>query len=163
MGELSFTPEELHWMQIVEHDESLLDGITDKRDLQISKKFIDFMKMTIKYGNLRTGENLERSKKVIRIHKNIPTKFLDKDKYEYIIFNGLYVVTDVVFIDPQIVNEFYKSPTKANAIELGIPEDVHLAPKIFTASHKEVGVGLLKTDFSSTYIQFPSQWSYPIW
>lgn len=163
MSDLMFTPEELHWMSIIEEDESLLDDIHDKRDLQISKKFIDFTKMIIKYGNLRIGENLERGKKVIRIHKNIPTKFLEKDKQEYIIFNGLYVVTDVVYISPEIIDEFYKFPTKEKARELGIPDDVHIAPKVFTVPGKQVGVGLVKNEFSQTYIQFPNQWSYPVW
>lgn len=160
-----FTPEELHWLKVIEDDEKLLDDMLDKRDIQITRKFIDFLKLIIKYENLRCGKHLEVHRRLIRVHRNIPTKMLDFKKYEYIIFNGLYIVADVIFLDAEIVKEFYKNPTRDMRERLGLPEEVALSTikTISTRDNKEIGVGLITSELTKNYIPYPSKWSYPIW
>lgn len=166
---LELTPQEEKWADILIKDGKILNEMeqydkTDKKELQITRKFVEFITMIINQGNLKGGlYNYERARRLVRVHKSIPTKILDFKKYEYIIFNGLYLVSEVIFVEEDICKKFFRKPYPETKIELGMPEDlVCHTIRYINQNGKIMGVGLAKSDLTDTYVRFQSNWSYPI-
>lgn len=168
---------EEYWMKVVAEDKTILEqmksmvevnpDLFDKRDIDLVDRFIKFMEMIFKYENLVPGEHKEIKKRLIRIHMNIPTKELEYFGYDFIVFNGLYVVADVVFIDASICKQFFSNAGKPDIVsKLDMPDGI-LRPSIkyiLDSSGQEHGVAILKSDPIYRYINddYPSKWSYPI-
>lgn len=169
MGNVNLFELELYWMEVLQRDEKMLETLQDQADIRITTKFIDFMKMILKYGNLNDKIIVDGQicKRVIRIHRNIPTVYLDVFGYEYIIFSGLYVVLDVVFYDPSILNGYFDK--KCNEEEhrklrmsLGIPDNVmHNIPRIVNINKTDKCCFLVRNKLTEDYVTWQSNWSFP--
>lgn len=166
---------EKYWMEIVAKDRKILDEMEkslernsefyDKKDVVLTQRFVTFMDMIFKYNNLTFEEIGTIKKKVIRIHSSIPTKELDFRNIEYVIFNGLYVVSDVMFLDPKVCKLFYKRYGDKSMIEEGlIPENIKPDSIKFIKDNNdnEIAVAIMKESPLSNYITMNSKWSYPI-
>ena len=110
---------EQYWMKTVAEDKEFLKkmeeeielnpGLYSKRDLQLTRSFINFMETVFKYDNLKLGEHGEIHKRLIRLHRNIPVGELEFMNIDHIIFNGLYVIADVMFISASECKKFYNN------------------------------------------------------
>lgn len=157
---------ELYWLDVLEKDEKMLDTLIDKRDRYITDRFINFMKLIIKYDNLKDNklENGCRAKRVIRIHKNIPVKYLNYIGCEYVIFNGLYIVSEVAFVDKSVMDEYFSSRGGEEIRnKLNIPNDsLYNYPRNIIIGGERMSVLPIKNNVTEQYIQYVSNWSYPI-
>jgi len=171
MENKEYTSNEKYWIDIINRDEILLQNMREitnsdptvfsKRDLVLTERFIEFLKRVIKYENFRPEEPYTIHKRLVRIHNTISTKEMDAYGWEYIIFNGLYVVVDVMFLDPEVCKEFNTKPTQENKKLLGIPDDVaDYTIKFVNMGDKECAVALLKSDPRTAYVPYNSRWEY---
>lgn len=161
----SFTQSEIQWIKAIETGERQLEDLTDKKDIQITQKFIDFIEKILKYENLRIAEPGQVRKRLVRVYRSIPTKSLDRMNYEYVLLNGLYIVQDVLFIDPDISNKYLKNPNKFKD-KLGIPDNASrsLIKVIRDDRGRESGVTLFKDSYivKNFVGEVWSAWDYPI-
>lgn len=161
----SFTQSEIQWIKAIESGEKQLEELTDRKDIQITERFINFIEKILKYENLRIEKPGEIRKRLVRIHRNIPTKSLDRMNYEYVILNGLYIVQDVLFIEPEICRKYMKNPNKYRD-ELHIPENASLSliKMIRDDRGREVGVTLFRDSYIVKHFigEAWSGWDYPI-
>lgn len=163
---MEFTENELYWMDVISKGEKTVEDLIDKKDIWITEKFIEFLKLMIKYENLRTDpELIVPHKRVVRIHKNIPTFYLEYYKYEYMIFNGLYIVTDVVFLSKSMLDPYLKNrknQTKSKLKELGVPDcTLYNIPREVMLGNHTYYACLCKNLLTEGYVRFQSNWSYP--
>lgn len=161
----SFTQSEIQWIKAIESGEKQLEELSDRKDIRITERFIDFIEKILKYENLRVGEPGEVKKRLVRIHRSIPTKSLDRMNYEYVILNGLYIVQDVLFIDPDVSRKYMKNPNKYRN-ELNIPDNASksLIKMIRDDRGREVGVTLFRDSYIVKHFvgEVWSAWDYPI-
>jgi len=162
---INLTDKEIYWFEVISKDRSILDKmererVLDKAAIKMTRSFIDFMDLIMKYNNLNFGQNFEKTKRLIRSKRSIPTTLLDYNNYEYVMFNGLYIVTDVVFIDKPICLKFFKEPTPENKTIMGIPQELECHTIQYLDS--ALGVGLCKSSIIDDYIRFQAHWSYPV-
>lgn len=171
----ALTENEKYWLRIYNEDREKLDKIVedlssirkpsaeDKRLLKTTKSFVDFLDLILKYRNLSGGEHLEVSKKLIRVKSNISTKELTYRGEEFVIMNGLYIVSDVIFLDGRVGDLFYNSSRRMSREELGIPENVALKTlKLVEIGDKIMTVALLDDNKYIDRIEYSSKWDYPI-
>lgn len=95
-----FTEKENYWIKNLLRGEQILDSAKNKSDVWITDAYLNYLDLIIKYGNLRPPTDEDEYKKltrVVKINKVIPKKVLNAKNYHYVLFNGLYVVQDVVF------------------------------------------------------------------
>lgn len=161
----SFTQSEIQWIKAIESGEKQLEELTDRKDIQITERFINFIEKILKYENLRLEKPGEIRKRLVRVHRNIPTKSLDRMNFEYVILNGLYIVQDVLFIEPEISRKYMKNPNKFRS-ELHLPENasMSLIKMIRDDRGREMGVTLFKDSYIVKHFIGESWtgWDYPI-
>ncbi len=161
----NFTQSEIQWIKAIESGEKQLEELTDKKELQITERFINFIEKILKYENLRIGKPGEIKRRLVRVHRNIPTKSLDRMNYEYVILNGLYIVQDVLFIDTETTRKYIKNPNKYKD-DLNIPDNASrsLIKMIRDDRGREIGVTLFKDSYIVKHFIGESWtgWDYPI-
>lgn len=175
----ALTERESHWLRVLLDDREILNNMEksiesqkaegkkvcpeEQRMFKLTQKFVTFLDMIIKYDNLIGGSPGEVSKRLIRIYASIPTGELDHMKRDYVIFNGLYLAADVMFLDPAACKEYYKYPSSAAKVKCGIPDEIldHTI-KFLKIDGKNMAVALLKSDILSTHVVYNSKWDYPI-
>lgn len=168
---------EQYWAEVVSKDKEILaqmetlvaenPDLFSKRDIDFTKKFINFMEGIFRYDNLKLGEHKEKVTRLVRVHRNIPTSELDYYGYNYLIFSGLYIVSDVMFLNPSICRHYFSNQGNSELVkDDDIPDDVIKSTirYVLDDSGKEMAVALLKSDQVSRYVNdsCPSKWSYPI-
>lgn len=158
------TPKELEWALKIKAGEDQLDTLKDKKEKEITERFIKFLDLILKYGNLKDVENFQVCTRLGRIHRSVSWKELDHAGYDYVIFNGLYLPLEVAFIEEGICNRFFSCPNESNRIALGIPDNLAFhTMKYVKVGDKRYGVCLTKSDMYERYIGFNTKWSYPNW
>lgn len=168
---------EAYWMKVVADDRDILKqmiemtelnpDLFDKRDLDLTKRFIQFMEMIFKYENLTLGSHKEIKKRLVRVHRNIPTKELDYFGYTFVVFNGLYIVSDVMFLSPDICKQYFSEANNTELIRsLDLPKEIIRSSIKYAidSENNEMGVAILRTDPIFRYVndEYPTKWSYPI-
>lgn len=168
---------EEYWMRVVAEDRKVLDqmiemttlnpDLFDKRDLDLTKRFIQFMEMIFKYDNLTVGGHKNVCTRLVRIHRNIPSKELSYYGYEFVVFNGLYIVSEVMFLDADLCRKYFSNASRPDVTSsIDIPDSVRKGTikYIVAGDGTEVGVALLKDSPISRYIDDScvTKWSYPI-
>lgn len=163
---------ELYWMEKVQENEDIFNELinkedNDKYDMWLTSRFIEFMKLIIKYNNLNSEIIVdgEVCKRVIRVHKNIPTKYLERLGYEYVIFNGLYVVMDVMLFDSSVLDNYFNKSKIHNLIfrdKVGIPDNtLYNIPKLVTINNSKKCCFLVKSRLTDEFIHLQSSWNFP--
>lgn len=162
----SFTESEMKWIKAIEKGEKQLEELSDRKDILVTEKFIQFIEKIIKYENLRLGDPGSVHKRLIRVYKSIPTKSLDKMNFEYVIMNGLYIVQDVMFLDPDMTRKYMRRPTKYTREDMNIPENISMSTVKLVRDNdgNERGVALFKDSYIvRNFIgETWSAWNYPI-
>lgn len=156
---------ELEWLEILRNNEGSIEDLVNRRDMWITENFITFMRLILKYGNLKSVTEFgTQQKKLVRIHRNILAKELEYNGHEYVIFNGLYIVVDVIFLEKKSYDSFFKKPLNCYIESCGIGDDVALnTTKLINLNDELVAVALTKCAFTKRYVEYQSQWSYPCW
>lgn len=157
---------EIDWLSKIKNGEEQLDKLEYKWDIYWTEKFIEFAKLMIKYENLKDipEEGEFRRRSLIRLHRGIPYKELEFFNFEYTIMSGLYLVTDICFIDKKVMDKYYKRPLEDRRIELGLPDDVLLnASRLITEYNRPVYAMPVKSTLTDRYVHFQRDWSFPVW
>lgn len=161
-----FSKYELYWLNIIKRDVSILDKLDDSKDIYLAESFINFIRSILKYNNLNTEYNLEPNKRLIKLNNSsVSLEFLNFNKCNYIMFNGIFIEVNAIFFEPDIVDKWYNEPTNENKIKLGLPSTIHHTGihKIFDYNNRKfVGVGIIDSPVVSEYLQYESSWEYPI-
>ena len=99
-----FTKKEQHWLQNIEKSKELLDYYNSmakppKSEIRFVSNYIKLIELSIKYENLRPCDVCVPCKRLIRVYKTVTPDELKNYAVESVILDGLYVVTDLVFLD----------------------------------------------------------------
>lgn len=164
----SFTDIEKYWLSVRDDcDKFLLTIQDDKRELYFMSAFSRFLELSIKYGNLREPDgDVFRCKRLVKIRGNIPSAMLDMDGYTYVLFEGIHIVQDVVFIKSSLCREIVRRGKEIIKVPSEILEannDIILSSvKPFQfPSGKEYDIYLVRSGFTNRYgINYSSSWEY---
>lgn len=164
-----FTPKEKYWYDKIvatkaSMEEYSKDVNTSKSDINFMNSYIRLMELSLKYENLRPSEHMTICKRLVRVYKTLTPYELKKHLTEFVLLDGLYIVTDVMFIDYHIYKEYIEYPVESMRLSLGLPDDLQCGTlKPVRIDNIEYGVGLMKTPLVCEYVLTPSNWDYPIW
>lgn len=164
-----FTTKEKYWYdKICETKQKLEEynasGDISKSDLNFLSNYIKLMEYSLKFENLRPAEHMSVCKRVVRIYKTFTPNELKNFLVDFVLLDGLYVVTDVMFIDSRIYKEYTEYPLEIMRQSLGLPDDLQCGTlKSINIDNREFGVGLMKTPMVENHIYNASNWDYLIW
>lgn len=171
MDELHFTEREQKWFNIKQEcDKCYIEAQEAEernwRDLYVTKGLSNYLEYALKYGNLRDPfEDICKRRNLIKINKSLPTKLLDLDGYEYVLFNGIYLVHDVIFVKKEICDKMFshRNGIYRNA-DLGIPSEAIMGSVKdieFEDTGRRYGVCLARSPFIDRYgTEYYSSWDY---
>lgn len=161
-----FTPHEKKYLsQLVALSKSDEESIEDRRDRSVTVGYRDYLYNILKYRNLKLEPPGTRAKRVIKARRWIDTDALERENYNMFKFSSIYLVTDVIFLPPDIADKFYKMQRQYyNAELLGVPDDICLRSmhKITDANNKSATVALVKSNLSERYLYTHNSWEFPI-
>lgn len=161
--ETEFNKKEQYWIDNLIHGEEILEQCKDsKSESWITEGYLDYLDLMIKYGNLRLPEiEYEPIKRVIKVNRIIPKKLLETGKYAFTIFNGVYIVQDVVFVKAEhcgaLLNKQLNDNPKLDEHDLLISS---FKTMVFENGEKWC-VFLKKSGFTERHLGFySSYWDY---
>ena len=160
-----FTEKENYWIKNLLSGEKLLDQAKSKSETKITNSYLDYLDLIIKMGNLRppTDEDeYKKIKRVVKINKVIPKKILDAKNYHYVLFNGLYIVQEVVFSKAEhceaILNKQLNDNENLKESELILSS----AQTIVFENGEKWLVFLVKSQFTKDFLGYAqTYWEYP--
>ena len=158
------TQEEKVWIESIKSSEEELERLSeDKKDqeYQLINRYNKFMKMMLAYHNLRTDFKYNTPyRRLIKLHKVVPTKELERDGIEYVILDGLYIVAEIEYIDPDIVRKFYQNPVPSNAANLGLEKYRTNMFKFLRIRGYETAAVITDAKIQR-YLWYNKDWDYP--
>lgn len=140
------------------------EEIVDKKERQLTVDYRNFLYNILKYRNLKLEEEGTICKRLIKANRYLDINLLERDNYNLIRFSGIYLATDVIFLDPHIYSGYYGSTTEINTDSLGLPNNIcfrsmHL---ITDSNNRSMAVALINSDLSDKYLTTYNSWSFPI-
>lgn len=158
-----FTQKEQYWIDRLLKGEEVLDACKDsRRDSWVVDGYLDYIDFLIKYGNLRIPtEEYVRCPRVIRVNKVIPKEILSAGNYYYTIFNGVYIVQDVIFVRAEHCEALRSRQLNDN--ENLKEEEVLLSSfqEIMYENGERWCIFLCKSRFTHDWIGYKSIWEFP--
>lgn len=164
-NDYTFTEKEQYWIdKLIKGEEMLELCKDDKSESWLTNGYLDYLDMIIKHGNLRpiTDEDeYVKLTRVIKVNRKIPKALLETGKYNFIIFNGVYIVQQVVFAKAEhceaLLNKKLNDNPNLSEHELLISS--------FKKMRFEDGslwcIFLVKSDFTKQWIGYSSKlWEY---
>lgn len=162
----TFTPKEEYWIQKLLQGEELLETMDNKSESWLTDSYLNYLDMMIKYGNLRNPEvEYEKVTRLIKVNKVIPKELLKAGNYYYTVFNGVYIVQQVVFAKAEHCEALLSKQLNDNE---NLKEDELLISSfknmVFDNGERWC-VFLAKSGFTDRYLSYASkEWDYPfIW
>lgn len=178
------TNRELHWINHVEMLKREVNAMQsaknpDKKEIWFMNSYIKYLDEIIKLNNLQLpdSENSEelapgvfRGRRLVQICRRIPGCELDHDHFNWFIFNGLYVETEVLFVDASMYKKLYNQRSRIMNIPDSILDiiksnaylpSVHDVRMIEDGSSHNYYTFLCNTELLNSYCQYNSNWQYP--
>ena len=164
-NEYSFNEKEQYWIEKLMQGEEVLELCKDdKSESWLTEGYLDYLDMVIKYGNLRSPTEEDEYKKltrVIKINRKIPKALLETGRYSFIIFNGVYIVQQVMFVKAEHCEALLNKKLNDNP---NLSEH-DLLISSFKQMRFEDGslwcIFLCKSDFAKQWIGYSSKlWEY---
>ena len=158
------TPEEIPWVESLKRSQKQIDDpVIDKKSQEYLyvNRYNKFLRLVLKYHNLRTDYLYDVPyKRLIKLHKVISMKELEKLGVEYVILDGIYVVSTVRFIDINKYEEFMKNPTFENAKRCGLGNIKSWLMKKVTFKTGECAAVVIDDLIMERYVFYGRDWDY---
>lgn len=160
---IAFTEKEQYWINNLLKGEDSLDEVKSKSEAWVTNGYLDYLDLMIKCGNLRIPDKeYEKVTRLIKVNRVIHKNILNSGNYHYIVFNGLYVVQQVVFARAEHCEALLNK--KLNDNENLSEEDLLISSfKTMTFENGEKWcIFLVKSRFTKENIGYTqSYWDYP--
>jgi hypothetical protein len=142
-------------------DQELLEELKISKDKYafVAERIVEFLTLILKHGHFKPITLWMPCKRLIRVHKPIPQGHMNTMGKEYLILSGLYIVADVMYLDPTVCKKFIRQPTEHNKRKLGLPSMVDYSTIRFL--NDGAAVALCDSFLLGQYVQCASHWSYP--
>jgi len=161
-----FTDKEKVWFDNLNEAKDKLEkyrGLSEyKSDIKFIESYVKFISLALTYDNLKSLIDTNKPlKRLIRVYKTIKPYELEETHLENVLLDGLFVVTDVMFIDYSIYNEYANNPVSSVLENLSVPDTLICDTlKSVFIDNIQYGVGLIDTPFNREYIQSSANWDY---
>lgn len=160
-----YTTKEQYWIDNLIKGQDIIDASESDSRLEkwVSEGYLDYIDDMIKFGNLRLPtEEYKKEQRLIKVNKKIPKEYLEHGNYLYSIFNGLYIVQEVVFVKAEhceaLLNNRVNDNPKLEEADLLISS----FKKIVYESGEMWCIFLVKSGFTERHLGYRStEWDYP--
>lgn len=160
-----YTAKEKYWIDNLIKGEDIFDASENDSRLEkwVANGYLDYIDLIIKTGNLRLPtEEYKKEKRLIKVNKKIPKEYLEHGNYIYSIFNGLYIVQEVVFVKAEhceaLLNNRVNDNPRLEESDLLISS----FKKIVYESGEMWCIFLVKSGFTERHLGYRStEWDYP--
>lgn len=162
-SENEWTKKEQFWINKLFRGEDILDETQNFQSKKLVDSYLCYVDMIIKWGNLRLPtEEYKKEQRLIKVNKKIPKEYLEHGNYLYSIFNGLYIVQEVVFVKAEhceaLLNNRVNDNPKLEEADLLISS----FKKIVYESGEMWCIFLVKSGFTERHLGYRStEWDYP--
>lgn len=188
-GGISMTAREQYWMgkcnDLIEQvDKMMQEGTADKKELWFMNAYNEYLESLLRFNNLQLPNSdnatelmpgVFKAKRIVQICSRIPGYELDKNHINWFIFNGLYIVTDVYFIDEDMYCDKKCPIYNERSRHINIPEKISAYINNNTAILNSVHTVIFEEDSKiykykafladrqilRGYCQYNTNWQYP--
>lgn len=182
------TAREQYWVNkcndlVVQIDKMMHDKSTNKKELWFVNAYNEYLESLLRFNNLQlpSSDNaielmpgVFKAKRVVQICSRIPEYELDKNHINWFIFNGLYIVTDVYFVDDNMYSNKKNSIYNERSRHINIPKEISryinndsvILNSVHTVVFEEdkffkYKVFLADRQILRSYCQYNTNWQYP--